>query len=41
MIITFTSIRLDVPVTRAWDAMYMAGPRIPVDADHNGAGTRA
>jgi hypothetical protein len=42
MIVTFTSIRIDVPVTRAWDiATYVANPRMSIDADHNGAGKRA
>jgi len=42
MIVTFTSTRIDVPVAGAWAiATYMANPRICVDTDHNGAGTRA
>lgn len=42
MIVTFTSTRIDVPVIRAWDiATYVANPRMSVDPDHHGAGTRA
>ena len=42
MIVTFTSTRIDVPVTGAWDvATYMANPRIAVDSNHTGAGSRA
>ena len=41
MIVTFTSTRIDVPVTGAWDiATYVANPRMSVDSDRNGAGTR-
>ncbi|HEY5546477.1 MAG TPA: hypothetical protein VIK50_10515 [Gemmatimonadaceae bacterium] len=37
-----TTLRIAVPVTRAWAfAMTMADPRMPVDTDHPGAGTRA
>ncbi|HWP71596.1 MAG TPA: hypothetical protein VNM36_10860 [Gemmatimonadaceae bacterium] len=41
MSITFISPRIDVPVTRAWNATYMASPRMTVDTNHTGAGTRA
>lgn len=41
MSITLTSIRIDIPVTRVWDATYMANPRMSVDPNHTGAGTRA
>ena len=42
MIVTFTSPRIDVPVTGAWDiATYVANPRMSVDTDQIGAGTRA
>ena len=42
MNVTFISPCIDVPDTRAWDiATYMASPRIAVDTNHIGAGTRA
>ena len=42
MILTNTSPRIDVPVTRAWEAaVFAASPRMTVDSHHTGAGTRA
>jgi hypothetical protein len=42
MNLTNTSPRIDVPVSRAWDfATPVATPRMTVDSNHFGAGTRA
>jgi len=42
MIVTFTSTRIDVPITGAWAiATDVANPRMSVDSNHTGAGSRA
>ena len=42
MNLTINPNRIGVPVTGAWDfATYLANPRMSIDSNHNGAGTRA